>query len=112
MDITELIDRLNALEDENAALKAKAALADEMAAAAREWLRAREYRQNLPVPFGATPLTHPEVFNNALASAKEGNRLLEIALAHYDALDKSVDTNAAHAAGIVSESVGTGRDTP
>jgi hypothetical protein len=60
-------------------------LAEQLGAAAREWLRAKDYRDNLPVPFGATPRSHPEVFGNALASAKEGNRLLTEALADYEA---------------------------
>lgn len=67
------------------AAEAKAKL---LAEAAREWLRAKEYREHLPVPFGATPLTHPEIFNNALGSAKEANRLLTEALARYDAAEE------------------------
>lgn len=61
------------------------AQAYELAEAVRLWLNARDNRRLQEMPFGATPLTHPEIFDAHLRAAQEANAAMAKALADYDA---------------------------
>jgi hypothetical protein len=58
-------------------------VADNLAEAVKAWNDAKKMRENMNIPFGATPLSHPEIFSPPLEAAKDANSKLEASYEIY-----------------------------